>query len=153
MQAVAEMDSLFTMEIANLVTQINKRTLKTHITVREFGGILDNRLSAIEARIDERSILIDKNIEELKTTNTIAQPYNQVLEKMMKKTDKEVLDWLSPVDHTEMHLSKRRERLIGTGEWFLASEPFSSWAGGMGPNFLFCYGKGTSRSPAVAKPG
>lgn len=53
--------------------------------------------------------------------------------------EREILDWLTPIDHTSYYLDYLRRREPGTGNEFLQSEPFTRWMGGKGKT-MFCPG-------------
>ena len=50
-----------------------------------------------------------------------------------------MLDWLSPIDYTELQSDTFHKRQKGTGEWFLKSPPFIEWVEGKNKT-LFCPG-------------
>ena len=52
---------------------------------------------------------------------------------------KRLLDWLSPIDYTELQSDTFHKRQKGTGEWFLKSTPFIEWLEGK-KKTLFCPG-------------
>lgn len=50
-----------------------------------------------------------------------------------------ILDWLTADEYTNQHNDFMRERLLGTGQWFLGSEPFQRWLA-TAKQTLFCPG-------------
>ncbi|KAK0445036.1 uncharacterized protein EV420DRAFT_1277206 [Desarmillaria tabescens] len=54
---------------------------------------------------------------------------------------KEVVDWLTPVDHSAIQRDKLEQRVGDTGRWFLESSMFQSWVDGSGKSLtLWCPG-------------
>jgi len=57
-------------------------------------------------------------------------------------TDKEILDWISPLNFWTTHQDISRQRHAGTGNWFLEDPKFQSWLEGLEGNkrVLWCPG-------------
>jgi ankyrin repeat domain-containing protein 50 len=58
-----------------------------------------------------------------------------------------ILQWLSPIDHRERHLTVQKQRLDGTGRWFLDSDEFKDWKTSSKPSLLWLTGSaGTGKT-------
>lgn len=56
-----------------------------------------------------------------------------------RKEDREVLDWLTPLDYGPQHSDYLKRRQPGTGQWLLDSEQYRTWLGTT-QQTLFCQG-------------
>ncbi|KAK0438165.1 uncharacterized protein EV420DRAFT_1769798 [Desarmillaria tabescens] len=57
------------------------------------------------------------------------------------KKSKEVTDWLTPLDYSPVHQDKLKQRVAGTGQWFLEAPQFTSWVDGSSKSStLWCPG-------------
>ncbi|KAL4947847.1 hypothetical protein BDW69DRAFT_105504 [Aspergillus filifer] len=90
-----------------------------------------NKIEA-EKKIAERLSDIEKNV-------------NNMSKFIHSKRDKDVLQWITPVDYAPQHNDFIRQRHPGTGEWFLRSEEFQAWLLNS-KKTLFCPG-----NPGVGK--
>ncbi len=69
----------------------------------------------------------------------IGENIAQVQAKVYRDEDREVLDWLTPVDYGPQQSDYLRRRQQGTGQWLLDSEEFKGWLS-TGDQTLFCPG-------------
>ncbi|KAF4837555.1 Ankyrin-3 [Colletotrichum siamense] len=58
---------------------------------------------------------------------------------LLREEDLKVLDWLTPDDHGKRQSDLLSRHQMGTGQWFLDSEPFQTWLRSRGET-LFCPG-------------
>ncbi|KAK8126836.1 uncharacterized protein PG998_002595 [Apiospora kogelbergensis] len=56
-----------------------------------------------------------------------------------RKEDREILDWLTPLDYGSQHSDYLRRRQSGTGQWLLDSDEYQTWLGTR-QQTLFCPG-------------
>ena len=57
--------------------------------------------------------------------------------------DRELVQWLSPLDSRKRHQDMSNDRFDGVGNWFLETSEFREWRKGQGEAekaVLFCYG-------------
>lgn len=59
-----------------------------------------------------------------------SSPIHACLHLVVREKYEKVLNWLYPEDTNSRHNDIRRQRLEGTGEWFLQRKEFSQWLGG-----------------------
>jgi len=62
---------------------------------------------------------------------------------------KNVMEWLSPADQSEIHEAAVPRHEAGTGQWFLSSSAYQSWKTDPGAS-LWLYGDGMiSKAPSL----
>ena len=71
------------------------------------------------------------------------------LNKVIPDENREIMQWLSPLEPRRRHQDVRIERFDGVGDWLLETSVFREWRsseGGVDKAVLFCYG-----NPGVGK--
>lgn len=59
--------------------------------------------------------------------------------KVDEQEEKQILDWLTPIDYGLIHSDYYKRLQPGTGKWFLEQKEFQDWITGSNDT-LFCYG-------------
>lgn len=85
---------------------------------------------AMEECIGTRIAAVEDVVEEIKRSQEEIRDERQ---------QEMILQWLTPIDHSTQQNQLQRERLEGTGLWFLGSEGFRFWLQGTG-RALYCPG-------------
>ncbi|KAL6832323.1 ankyrin repeat-containing domain protein [Trichoderma camerunense] len=79
-------------------------------------------------------------LDKVKLTETaVYQSVSHIQLKMVEQEEKQILDWLTPIDYGLLHSDYYKRLQPGTGRWFLEREEFQDWITGSN-NTLFCYG-------------
>jgi hypothetical protein len=63
----------------------------------------------------------------LDTVSTIGANVGTMRSKLDRDEDREILNWITPVDYGPQHSDFLSRRQLGTGQWFLDSEPYHAW--------------------------
>ncbi|KKP01775.1 hypothetical protein THAR02_06114 [Trichoderma harzianum] len=71
--------------------------------------------------------------------NQVHQSVSHIQLKVDEQQEKQILDWLTPIDYGSLHSDYYKRLQPGTGEWFLGRKEFEDWITGSN-NTLFCYG-------------
>ncbi|KAL7912680.1 ankyrin repeat-containing domain protein [Trichoderma velutinum] len=71
--------------------------------------------------------------------NEVYQSVGHIQLKIDKDEEKQILDWLTPIDYGLLHSDYYKRLQPGTGQWFLRRKEFQDWITG-GNNTLFCHG-------------
>ncbi|RPA93131.1 hypothetical protein L873DRAFT_1847376 [Choiromyces venosus 120613-1] len=80
-------------------------------------------------------------------SGNVTYSYNMILNG--SDEDRQIMQWLSPLEPQNRHDGVRSERLEDVGNWLLESKEFRKWRSGEGgadKAVLFCYG-----NPEVGK--
>ncbi|KAL7963708.1 ankyrin repeat-containing domain protein [Trichoderma compactum] len=71
--------------------------------------------------------------------NQVYQSMGHIQLKVDKQEEKQILDWLTPIDYGLLHSDYYKRLQPGTGKWFLEQKEFQDWITGSN-DILFCYG-------------
>ncbi|KAL7783000.1 ankyrin repeat-containing domain protein [Trichoderma afarasin] len=71
--------------------------------------------------------------------NQVYHSVGHIQQKVDEQEEKQILDWLTPIDYGLLHSDYYKRLQPGTGEWFLERKEFQGWIMGSN-NTLFCYG-------------
>ncbi|KAJ4859190.1 ankyrin repeats (3 copies) domain-containing protein [Trichoderma breve] len=69
----------------------------------------------------------------------VHQSVSHIQLKVDEQEEKQILDWLTPIDYGSLHSDCYKRLQPGTGEWFLGQKEFQDWITGSN-NTLFCHG-------------
>ncbi|KAL6826777.1 ankyrin repeat-containing domain protein [Trichoderma sp. SZMC 28015] len=71
--------------------------------------------------------------------NQVYQSVGHIQLRVDEQEEKQILDWLTPIDYGLLHSDYHKRLQPGTGEWFLERKEFQDWITDSN-NTLFCYG-------------
>ncbi|KAL6801754.1 ankyrin repeat-containing domain protein [Trichoderma sp. SZMC 28012] len=71
--------------------------------------------------------------------NQVCQSVGHIQLQVDKQEEKQILDWLTPIDYGLIHSDYYKRLQPGTGKWFLEQKEFQDWITGNNGT-LFCYG-------------
>ena len=92
------------------------------------------------------------NTVDSNNSTTIHKQVNKTVHKTFQikhDEDKDIKQWLSPLEPKSRHQGVRTDRVPGIGDWLLERDEFREWRqseGGADKAVLFCYG-----NPGVGK--
>ena len=89
-------------------------------------------------RMDHQSTLMKQNLEDS----------NQMLKDSRASAEREtLLDWVTTINHQKKHHDICRDRVDGTGKWFLDDNKFVAWQEALTSGVLWCHGmQGSGKS-------
>ncbi|KAF5711848.1 transient receptor potential channel pyrexia [Fusarium mundagurra] len=125
-----------THESTQLVKQIKATSDDNSRQLADLVRLIKKKLTEDEHRVARLDcILTDIQLSNL----TIAEGIGHLQNSQMSAHQKEVLDWISPVDYAPQQSDIFSRREPGTGEWLLESDEYNSWVKG-DKQTLFCPG-------------
>ncbi|KAL5088278.1 hypothetical protein Trisim1_006730 [Trichoderma cf. simile WF8] len=71
--------------------------------------------------------------------NQVYHSVGHIQQKVDEQEEKQILDWLTPIDYGLIHSDYYKRLQPGTGKWFLEQKEFQDWITGSNDT-LFCYG-------------
>jgi hypothetical protein len=143
-EAVESEKSLLSLALENnsarLLLEINIRSKENDTRLKELAELLRTQVTRIDGNFDDLKTAIsgvqDSNTSLQKGVNVV---HDHQKEQEVQEERREVLKWLSLVEHSTQHDDKISRRQTGTCNWFLNSEAYQTWLTANGQT-LFCHG-------------
>ncbi|KAH7168136.1 hypothetical protein DER46DRAFT_574995 [Fusarium sp. MPI-SDFR-AT-0072] len=125
-----------THESTQLVKQIKATSDDNRRQLADLVRLIKNKSTEDEHRVAR----LDRILTDIQLINlNIAEGIGHLQNSQMSAHQKEVLDWISPVDYAPQQSDIFSRREPGTGEWLLESDEYNSWVKG-DKQTLFCPG-------------
>ncbi|RKK75445.1 hypothetical protein BFJ69_g7702 [Fusarium oxysporum] len=125
-----------THESTQLVKHIKATSDDNSRQLADLVRLIKNKSTEDEHRVAR----LDRILTDIQLSNlNIAEGIGHLQNSQMSAHQKEVLDWISPVDYAPQQSDIFSRREPGTGEWLLESDEYNSWVKG-DKQTLFCPG-------------
>ncbi|KAF5251438.1 hypothetical protein FANTH_3460 [Fusarium anthophilum] len=125
-----------THESTQLVNHIKATSDENSRQLTDLIRLIKNKSTEDEHRVAR----LDRILTDIQLSNlNISEGIGHLQDSQMSAHQKEVLDWISPVDYAPQQSDIFSRREPGTGEWLLESDEYNSWVKG-DKQTLFCPG-------------
>jgi hypothetical protein len=135
--------------LLNIALENNSARLLQQIDIRSKSN--STQLEELTALMKIHTLNSEGHLQDLKSAVSTFQDTQSSLQKGMSAAEEakekqrlaekrlEIMDWLSPLDHTSQQHDIISKRQVGTGDWFLHSVQYQQWLENEGA-VLFCPG-------------